>query len=727
MFRHPRALWLFTRHLTTWTSVHIDHVTVSGSLQRTYSKRIAVEDVKKQPHKYNSIDDIVVIKKAKDKSIRSPNYHLRSTRQKWLKRSLDYFRSQENYYDFLCLGPPESELLEISRQVRGAHLDLITIQEVFEEANTSEQVLQAWKCLVTLSTNTGLDWHQSGLECVTEKVLESVKTCTLDQLCQYVHYLSMVHSYAPPMPQLLRNLVTSLDEQSHHRLLEVISRGDLVDVKHAIMHLAHCWVKVGMVLKPNSAAWSFKYLHGVCGLLKTNMNCLTSQDFLYVMFLCGLQRSFTDQVPQSDFVNHLVSGLQSWDTTAIGISAETLHKNRIKLKELPEEVTRLLIATLLNIDATLVIKEDLNIGAICKLLSSRKVGELFEKDMCRVASKFSEVLEFMSPMSQIRLVNLFTKGGQNCEPKLAQLLVENIFDSVADLRIKDIETICQICHTLNVKADVEKLRSALDKVDWSDPRSGRHLIRAQCYLSKMGLVDESFLNTLFSFANNQKSLKTAKTLSNFTEAAAEFTFAMSETVLEGEELEYFQRREIDQNGPLLLDILFSVATLDCGIEIEAPFYEGQRLDSELRQRLLTLRTPDSSESFARRMRQQICNTTQDIAGPNVYCTRLIPHSQTEDIVLCLPDEQIKAIGVAKPFLETMSKEITKPPLDKGTWIAIVTPKRGQVDRDGHPLGPVVHHVKQLKLLGYKVIVISHLQKQRRKFILKEIKSILSER
>ncbi|KAL0102099.1 hypothetical protein PUN28_018564 [Cardiocondyla obscurior] len=156
--------------------------------------------------------------------------------------------------------------------------------------------------------------------------------------------------------------------------------------------------------------------------------------------------------------------------------------------------------------------------------------------------------------------------------------------------------------------------------------------------------------------------------------------------------------------------------LDYGLRIEVPEYDGPFLKSSICS-FLEKKYYEFADSLFESTRantlltnvlvtcQELFHTTSD-----VLTIRALPHFATHDIVFCL-DEQNRLVpssNFLSQFESSDIKRVDKENLNNFRWVALVIGHSGLlIRRYNTPTGSLASKIRQLAIIGYTPIMISH--------------------
>ena len=170
----------------------------------------------------------------------------------------------------------------------------------------------------------------------------------------------------------------------------------------------------------------------------------------------------------------------------------------------------------------------------------------------------------------------------------------------------------------------------------------------------------------------------------------------------------FVQKTYKNNMRLLTNDLL---VLQCTIQIEFPYYQGQLLSEQLYSYLVKKYTP--SDDIQRKdnnikLRSEIVFLCKNNLGLDVYVDYILPHYSVRDIIFGL-DEHNNPVDV-EPILSSMPfgtlKYVNSDELKKIKWnVLCLLPLRAKVIGHSSYTGPTCRKMKELKTLGYTVLPI----------------------
>lgn len=246
----------------------------------------------------------------------------------------------------------------------------------------------------------------------------------------------------------------------------------------------------------------------------------------------------------------------------------------------------------MRIQSGQIAKESYTISSILKILTQCENNDNMAET---IMNKYITVIHELSLHGKIRLGSFIRKH----RPQNFKIFVDPFIDSlrndVNQCRLKDLLSIAKCLADLNCSAKTnEKLfekmmDAARERIkDSSHVHSGQYYIQFVFQMSRMSYYNTNVLNELFSITNQSDILKTAKSERELVLDGAFDVFSNVCHELRTKRL----NRTTDIRKLFASHVnaftLKQIAQLDHQLDRVFPDYQGVRLDSDLRQKLLSL-------------------------------------------------------------------------------------------------------------------------------------------
>ena len=682
---------------------------------------------------------------------------------KGLSLTLDVFRDLQHKYAFLRVTPPV------------VNIDVHQVSSSFwmrfaSHTNDKYDLLEAWNLMATSSVPLDSEEVEATKGKIVTRLCNSFEDFSYAELSDILFNLRILYSNQA----LLKEFSKSLDKHLTEKMkLKLMTDQVLEEDIDQCLKVSFTWLRALMesekyklpkateILESREREDVTSKMKGFHNgemlkiLLGQHIHTLNSQQLLFCLFLCGLQKRFpsnTHRVKKGEtfpvsllLYEALCKILPELSPREIGILFNSLHLSNLHLETEHATLRTAGLHCLINYDNSEVARDQFIISSLAKFLSKR--GSENHIHCVKVMDKYRHHLAKFDSYAIVRLLQFVVPGKPtNAESKqFLSSLCSSLSPQLRSMRIKDLEILANGLYFLNnkeVTRDLgDKIAEAVPQCNWGDVRSGRSFVYLMQTLAKMGTIDIEGINTIMTNANKCKMerLDTVQGLSK----AVEFLFELNIPLMRNVNTDFI----IKSNKFLFRNSLFCLLQLDGMREIYN--IDCVKLDPKLRGKLTKYfhSLPEHNfdfnvqsysnvdgnidcKSFNETTKGFIHRDLANILGGEKYIWTGHPYPHSTSSVIILR----KVYGEFHPIpdgFKTFDRDhIVKPRNEKSErFIVLVIPKKEHTDFDGNMFGPLETQMKDLKRLGYEPIFIHwveyyrHLKRKRNlSYIRKLLKS-----
>ncbi len=640
------------------------------------------------------------------------------------ERQFELFEKEREGYDFILPHP----------SVKSLNGRKSTPDDLCRLGPDVDAAVNTWLWLVSQGGDVEL-WNEKAEQFVLH-TCSLLKKASWEQLEQILRGVCCSRKdYLP----LLRKLKTALDHECTSRLMAMVrdeggrqmSEGQRRDV----FGMASLWYYTKRLDDRQAYGWNCRYTRQLLKTFWTEENLLldlTPQQFVFLCFLTGVHREFPnddcDHREKSEHgfkkpplppyvVDKFRSVLPMLCLGEVGYVCHGLHMGGATLHTRSQDLNTDLLRLVRDANANESIREQFSVSCVFKLLHGR--GSQDFELMQEVVDKYVPLVEHLTPMSKLRLVKTMVTSSIRYHDKIVDELVRTIVKDLHRLRLKDLDYFAFMLHWFNYSSCEipihEAIAAALNRADLRDnPQKGRNLVFLAGFLTKARVLQPQLVSELFERANSFAKFRSAGSRQELLEASVEWTARLTQHKMSARDLSQFVKQQSWRNRTIYQNTLFHLAEMDFNVELDFPDYDGARLDGELRSAFLPLGFYEESGSATEMLSNKVASELRVLFGHSgVHRSLLMPHAAHRDIVLCVDGDLTRSFPVREEVLHEMGRKLVRAPLlvdsecGSAVPVAVVVPKRNNLDGHGRPLGPVSHRIRQLEGLGYAVVLVQH--------------------
>ena len=655
---------------------------------------------------------------------------------KGLDLTLDVFRDIHYKYSFLKITPPI------------VNIDVHQMSSSFwmrfaSHTNDKYDLLEAWNLMASSSVVLDTEEMEVTKRNIVTRLSDSFEDFSYVELSDILFNLRILYSN----PHLLMEFSQSLDKHMTEKMKLMLKEEVLEEEIDLCLKVSFIWLRSVMESKKfnlpkvteivesrGHQPYKMKPFHNgemLKILLEKHIHSLNSQQLLFSLFLCGVQKRYptnTHRVKKGEtspvsllLYEAICNVLPELSSREVGILFHSLHQSNLHLETEHSTLRTAGLHCLLNYDNSKVARDQFIISSLAKFLSKR--GSENHMHCVKVMDKYRHHLCKFESYAIVRLLQ-FVVPGKPSKAESKQFLRElcsSLIPQLRTMRTKDLEILAHGLYFLNNKEETghmgDKIAEAVHLCNWGDVRSGRSFVYLMQTLAKMGTIDIEGINTIMTGANKcrMERLDTVQGLSK----AVEFLFELNIPLMRNVNTDFI----IKTNKFLFRNTLFCLLQLDSMREIYN--IDCVKLDPKLRGKLTKYfhALPEHNFDFSLQNYSSMegnidCKTFNEttkgfihrdllmILGGEEYIWTGHPYPHSTSSVMITR----KVYGEFKPIPEgfkTFSRtHIIKQRNENGEkFIVMVIPKKEHTDFHGNMFGPLETQMKDLKSLGYEPIFI----------------------
>lgn len=592
--------------------------------------------------------------------------------------------------------------------------------ELTKEIRSKEHARKALKVFL-LSTK-----HQPVDRNVLKDIELHVPKFSRSELLESVICLLQSHESLSHNGIFFQNLQKSLDKACSRSFS--INDGQYSD--HFIM--ANAWFRIGLRTTKTITSWRCDYIRTFTAAFCSDkiVPSLNEGQFVFLVFVMGMNRQNPLNIHglSGSFGRKMSSIVSNLNFGELSLVAHGVHMLKFRLDKHDKEIRKALLKSLAEGDMRSILaqNQEIGIGFIAKVLRERGAGEF--SALARILQNLHPFLGAFSPYTNIRILAMVCEYPLGSSPRFISDLLRTIEKHLPILRLKDFVQILRSLHFSNCNENRPFCRRlmALMKDDLrSHPKSGKMFIQTISLLASERVFNDDYLNEIFTKTNQCPELGSETDVTKLLPVIVRFSFEFSRSNSTKEARDRIVQFESSMSKTALFNTLTHIGCLDINMRLDYPEYRGTRLDPKLRERLLSLIMKEKDNSWSSSARQHILDDLRTIFPQNVGFEYLLPHSGSRDFVLAmkLPENEKKLHSANLEFWQDsviqfpyeqywnnlkQDKILTLQDLFGATdvtYVALVSPKRDELDSRYEPCGQAFNKMRQLKLLGFSVAMI----------------------
>ena len=653
--------------------------------------------------------------------------------------SLNVFRDLGEKYNFMKLSPP---VINIDvHQVSGTFWLKFATQ-----TNDKLDLMEAWHLLGT--TPATCDSDQQQLENIQEnivsKLTENLTEYSYQQLSEIVTNLRIL--YAKPTD--LTTFTKILDDNLINKMQAILNQESPSEEEiDQCLKIAFLWERTVMESHqyqlPSEKIYGKFIRHAKLAgdhnsamlhlLFQKHLDRLTPQQLLFGLFLCSIKKRYPGCYPKFSkgqgfpipdaLYEKLVQVIPQYSNMEIGLLCNCLHQSHLLLELKHSAVRQAALQTLVNYDEKHISRDRFIIACIAKFL--RRRGSENHKYVIKTMEKYKKHLSSIGTFSNIRLLQFILQGkpSQTESREFIRELCNNLGGQLNTVRLKDLELLAYGLYFLNHKdVNVEmrgKIADAVHKCDWADVKSGRSFVYLTMILAKMGQYEIESINQIMDAANKSKigNLETEEGLAR----SVQFMFDLNIPFVRNVTTKHIIKH-IHSSRYYVTNTLFCLLELDGIRQIRG--LDWVKLDKKIKRKLIKhfhglpqhefhAFSSDyenngniSAETFADHVKGFVHRDLVNImkSEDKVWAGHTYQHSTSSVFILRKCDSG-KFLPFPDDFKAFDVDQIYKADEEGVSQIAVIVPKKGEVDYHGNMFGPLETTVNQLKILGYTPVLV----------------------
>ena len=677
---------------------------------------------------------------------------------KGLSLTLDVFRDLQHKYAFLRVTPPV------------VNIDVHQVSSSFwmrfaSHTNDKYDLLEAWNLMATSSVLLDSEEMEATKGKIVTRLCNSFEDFSYAELSDILFNLRILYSNQALLKEFSKSLDKHLTEKMKLKLMKDEVLEEEID---ECLKVSFTWLRALMESKKHKLPKATDILESreditskmkgfhngemLKILLGKHIHSLNSQQLLFCLFLCGLQKRYPSNTHRVKKGETLPVSLLLYETLCkilpelspreVGILFNSLHLSNLHLETEHTTLRTAGLHCLINYDNSKVARDQFIISSLAKFLSKR--GSENHLHCVKVMDKYRHHLAKFDSYAIVRLLQFVVPGKPTkAESKqFLSALCSSLSPQLRSMRIKDLEILANGLYFLNnkeVTGDMgDRIAEAVPQCNWGDVRSGRSYVYLVQTLAKMGTIDIEGINTIMTAANKCKMerLDTVHGLSK----AVEFLFELNIPLMKNANTDII----IKSNKFLFRNSLFCLLQLDGMREIYN--IDCVKLDPKLRGKLTkylhslpehnfdfnvqnysNLEGNIDCKSFNETTKGFIHRDLANILGGEEYIWTGHPYPHSTSSVIILRKVYGEFHPIPDGFKTFTRDHIVKPRNEKGEkFIVLVIPKKEHTDFDGNLFGPLETQMKDLKSLGYEPIFIHwveyyrHLKRKRNLSYLRQL-------
>ena len=650
--------------------------------------------------------------------------------------TLNILKDLHPKYDFLRVTPPL------------VNVDVYKVSSIFwtqfaSNTNDKHDLIEAWHLLASDPDTL----EDDDKEQIIQRLCQSFSNYSYLQLSELLFNLKILYN----KPELLKTFFQQLDKALIVKMTNILrSKPTKQDVDDCLK-VAFLWLRAQMEsnqhhlrddqVKKQDEGQSVK-IQGRHNktllniLLKKKLFELTSEQLVFCLFLCGVQKIYPGLSHKNhrgqgfplpdDLYDKLCQVLPEMTDREVGVLADSLHQSFIFLETRHAEVRQEALKRLINYDDNMIIRDQYTIGSLAKFLKKRGSENHFHS--VSAINKFEPHLDDLNSFTVTRLLQFILPGKPRMEE--SRLFMEKVAlvtgGRINEMRLKDLEMLAFGFYFMNHqhlwREMSEKISSAIDNCNWSNVNSGRNFIYLVLHLANMGHFDEANLNKIFDAVkgSEMEDLDTDEGLRKGTKFLFQLNIPFHSHVSQK-----YVSKHLPTSRLLYRNSLHSLLSLDCLREIYN--IDSDKLDPAIRLKLSqffhSLQQFDfyssisdfslddgfidcsTNDTFNVRTKAFIHRDLVMILGDEKYIWsgHPFPHSSSSIFIL-IRDKRGNFIEIPDNFQCFNSKRIFSRQSDHD-YTAILVPNKSLIDYKENIFGPVSSTCSQLRQLGYQPLII----------------------